>query len=244
MPRWGFFALLCLSALGFAQEPPRFEVASIRPSNPDESNLPSGCQTGNGLMRCQNVTLKRCIVGAYEILAEQIFGGPDWIDSDRFDITARADRPVGDKGLDQMLQMLLAERFHLKLHHETRAGETMALEVARGGPKLEPAADAKHSYDNAHDHLDATVTMAQLAEILTRDLRLPVKDRTGLSGAFKFTLHWNPDFPAPLSRDDAAEALRLEVSRAMVQQLGLRLRRKRMRIDVLVVASADKPSPN
>jgi len=244
MLRSGLCVLLSLSALGLAQEPPRFEVASIRPSNPEDSNLPSGCQTGNGLMRCSNVTLKRCIVGAYEILTDQILGGPDWIDSDRFDITAKADRPIGDKALDQMLRTLLAERFNLKLHHETRAGETMALEVAGGGPKLEPAADAAHIYENAHDHLDATITMAQLAEILTRDLRLPVTDRTGLSGAFKFTLHWNPDFPVPLSRDDAAEALRLEVSRAIAQQLGLRLRRERERIDVLVVDSAEKPSPN
>lgn len=237
-------SILCFGALGFAQEPPRFEAASIHPSNPDELNGPSGCQTGNGLMRCQNVTLKRCIVGAYEVLAEQIFGGPDWIDSDRFDITAKADQPIGDKGLDQMLQTLLAERFHLKLHHETRAGETMALEVAKDGPKLERAPDAGHTYNNAHDHLDATITMAQLAEILTRNLRLPVRDRTGLSGAFKFALHWNPDFPVPLSRDDAAEALRLEMSGAIAQQLGLRLRRERTRIDVLVVDSAENPSPN
>lgn len=244
MLRPGVCVLLCLSALGFAQEPPRFEAASIRPSSPDELNLPSGCETGNGLMRCQNATLKRCIVGAYEILAEQIFGGPDWIDSERFDIAAKADRPAGDKELDQMLQTLLAERFNLKLHHETRSGETMALEVAKGGPKLQPAEGAAYTYDNAHDHLDATVTMPQLAEILTRNLRLPVRDRTGLSGGFKFTLHWNPDFPVPPSRDDAAEALRLEMSRAIAQQLGLRLRRERMRIDVLVVDSAEKPSPN
>ncbi len=195
-------------------------------------------------MRCQNVTLNRCIVGAYEILAEQIFGGPDWVDSDRFDITAKADRPIGDKGLNQMLQTLLAERFNLKLHRETRSGESMALEVAKDGPKLDPATDAAHTYENAHDHLDATITMAQLAEILTRNLRLPVRDRTGLSGAYKFTLHWNPDFPVPLSRDDAAEALRVEVSRAIVQQLGLRLQRERVRLDVLVVDSAEKPSQN
>ena len=79
-----------LAALCFAQsptapfEPPQFEAASIHRIDPKEARGPSGCQTTPGLMRCTNVTLKRCIVGAYAVLPGQILGGADWVDIDRF----------------------------------------------------------------------------------------------------------------------------------------------------------------
>ena len=146
----------------------------------------SGCQTTPGLVRCTNVTLKRCIVGAYVVGADRVLSGPDWIDTDHFQITARASEPIGDKGLMAMLQTLLAERFKLVLHRESRLGETMVLEVAKKGPKLQPASAGKSSYNNAHEHLDATsITMADFAEILSRNLKLPVVDRTGLTGAIQ-----------------------------------------------------------
>jgi hypothetical protein len=94
-------------------EPPRFEVAVIHPANPKDFIGPSGCSDSAGLMRCTNVTLKRSIVGAYAVLPDHVLGGPDWIDVDRFEITGKADKPLGEKGLMAMLQMLLAERFKL-----------------------------------------------------------------------------------------------------------------------------------
>ena len=127
-------------------DPPRFEVASIRPSSPEE--VGAGCPTTPGLVRCTSVTLKRCIVGAYVIGADRVLGGPDWIDTDHFDITARASEPIGDKALMAMLQTLLAERFKLVLHRESRPGETMVLEVGKKGPKLEPAVGGKFAYNN------------------------------------------------------------------------------------------------
>jgi uncharacterized protein (TIGR03435 family) len=226
-------------------DPPRFEVASIRASNPEEVATGwSGCQTTPGLVRCTNVTLKRCIVGAYVVGADRVLGGPDWIDTDHFQITARAGQPIGDKALMGMLQTSLAERFKLLLHRESRPGETMVLEVARNGPKLQPAGDAKPSYNNAHERLDATtMTMADFAEILSRNLKLPVVDRTGLTGAFDVTLRWTVDQRIE-NRDDAAADLRWQVSTAIAQQLGLTLKSKRMPVEVLVVDHAEKPSEN
>ena len=92
-------------------EPPQFEAASIHPTNANESVGPSGCLTTIGLMTCTNVTLKRCIVGAYGVGADRILGGPDWINTDRFQIIARSDKPVGAKALMAVLQTLLADRF-------------------------------------------------------------------------------------------------------------------------------------
>lgn len=162
-----------LAALCFAQsptapfEPPQFEAASIHRIDPKEARGPSGCQTTPGLMRCTNVTLKRCIVGAYAVLPGQILGGPEWVDIDRFQITGRSTQPLGDKGLMAMLQALLADRFKLVFHRELHTGETMVLEVAKKAPKLEPAGNARAPWNNMHDHLQATkITMGEFAEIL------------------------------------------------------------------------------
>ncbi len=224
---------------------PQFEVASIHPSNPKEFAAPSGCQTTIGLLRCMNVTLKRCIVGAYGVGQDRVLGGPDWINTDHFQITARTDQRIGDEGLMAMLQTLLADRFKLVLHRASRRGETMVLEVAKNGPKLNPAGDVNASWNNMHDHLDATkITMGQFAEILSRNLNLPVADRTGLTGAFNFTLHWNPDSSDALERDEAAAVLRLEMSTAIARQLGLTLKSRRMSVELLVIDHAEKPSEN
>jgi uncharacterized protein (TIGR03435 family) len=191
-----------VAVLGFAQspappsEPSQFEAASIHRIDPKEGSGPSDCTTSPGLVRCTNVTLKRCIVGAYAVLPDQVPGGPDWIDVDRFQITGRSTQPLGDKGLMAMLQTLLADRFKLVLHRELRPGETMVLEVAKNGPKLEPAGNVRHSWENMHDYLAASkMTMGEFAEILSRNLNLPVVDRTGLTGTFNFTLHWTPTRP-------------------------------------------------
>jgi uncharacterized protein (TIGR03435 family) len=240
------FLAVSLAQVPAAQpDPPRFEVASIRPSSSEEVAAGwSGCQTTPGLVRCTNVTLKRCIVGAYVVGADRVLRGPDWIDTDRFQITARTGQAIGEKGLMLMLQALLAERFKLVLHRESRLGETMVLEVAKKGPKLQPAGAGKLSYNNAHEHLDATnMTMADFAEVLSRDLKLPVVDRTGLTGPFTLTLRWNVDKRID-NRDDAAADLKWQVSKAIAQQLGLTLKLKRMPVEMLVVDHAEKPSEN
>jgi uncharacterized protein (TIGR03435 family) len=238
-------------AMGFAQAPAaqsesrRFEAASIRPSNPAEFAGPSGIQTGGGLLRATNVTLKRTISGAYGIGQDRVLGGPGWTESDRFQITATAGQPAGEDVLNAMLQTLLAERFHLTLHHEIRRGETLRLEAAKNGPKLQAADAAATSYINGHGRLDATaLSMGQFSEILSRELRLPVVDRTGLRGAFNFTLHWNADRPRITDPDEAAADLRWEISTAMTQQLGLAMKSQRMPLDMLVIDHAERPSAN
>jgi uncharacterized protein (TIGR03435 family) len=235
-----------ITATAFAQSaPPRFEVATIRPSNPDELGGPSGCETGRGLTRCSNVTLKRAIIGAYHIAPDHVLGGLNWIDSDRFQITGKAEQPVGGDALDAMMQALLAERFHLKLHRETRTGDALVLGIARNGPKLQPSSGGAGSYDNGPGRMvDTSITMATFAEILSRNTRLPVVDRTGLSGAFTFTLTWNTDVPPGLGPDDAAAFLREVLSSAMRQQLGLTLKPQRMPVEMLIIDHADKPSDN
>jgi uncharacterized protein (TIGR03435 family) len=239
--------LLCAAVALLAQSaPPQFEAASIRPSDRDELSAPSGCETTPGLVRCTNVTLKRAIVGAYDVVPDRVLGGPDWIDSDCYQITARTNQPLAGETLDAMLQALLAERFQLRLHRETRTREAFVLEVAKNGPKLHPAGDAARSYYNGHGHMEATsVSMSMFAGVLSRQLGLPVVDRTGLSGAFNFKLVWNPDSPLTLELGtSAASDAGVELFNAIQQQLGLVLRARRMAVEMLVIDHAEKPSDN
>lgn len=142
-----------------------------------------------------------------------------------------------------MLQALLADRFKLVLRRELRTGETMVLEVAKKRPKLEPAGNVRASWKNMHDHLEAAkMTMGEFAEILSRNLNLPVVDRTGLTGAFNFTLRWNPDEADALPRDEAVARLRSEVSAEIAKQLRLTLKFRKMPIEMLVIDHAAKPS--
>ena len=91
--------------------------------------------TGHGRATCTDVTLKRCIVGLFHVGPGQVIGGPSWIDSDRFHIEAKAAEAVGDDAdLDAMMKALLAERFHLTLHRETRNLQALVLEAGQKWP--------------------------------------------------------------------------------------------------------------
>ncbi len=144
------------------------------------------------------MTLKRCIMGAYAVGPNQILGGPDWLDSDRWEITAKADRLINDDGVMMvMLQGLLAERFKLALHRETRMMPALVLEVGRNGPKLEKAEDGDSKTNTSSGSggviVDARCTgMDSFAKILAREMDLPVVNHTGLKGIFNFKLEWTP----------------------------------------------------
>jgi uncharacterized protein (TIGR03435 family) len=242
--RLAMFAALA-TGLSYAQAL-QFEAAAIHPASPEELHGLSGCETTTGLMRCTNVTLKRCVAGAYGVVGqERVLGGPDWADTDRFDIVARSDQPVGDKGLMAMLQRLLADRFQLTLHRETRNTEAMVLEVGKNGAKIQRAGDGRRSWNNLHDHLQANgITMGDFAGILSRDLKLPVVDSTGLAGAYAFTLHWNPEAADGLDRDEWIAALRAEMSSAIGRQLGLTLKFRKVPVEMIIIDQAEKPSEN
>ncbi len=212
----------------------QFEVASIKPSS-DPASASSGLNTSHGRLRATNVTLKRCIMGAYGLGPNQIAGGPDWLDSDRFDIEAKSDRPEdGDSELMARLQTLLAERFKLDVHRETRTISAYVLELAKNGPKLEKAEDEQARTNSGRGLIDArTITMTRFAEVLSRQMDLPVVDNTGLKGAFNLKLQWTPETDSGLS-----------IFTAIQEQLGLRLQSRKTPIENLVIDHAERPSEN
>jgi uncharacterized protein (TIGR03435 family) len=222
----------------------QFEVASIKPSNADPRSS-SGIDTRRGRLTASNVTLKRCIMGAYGIGPNQILGGPDWLTSDRFEIIAKADQPVGDRILMPMLQNLLAERFKLALHREAKPIRAYILEVRKGGPKLDRGDGKGSKTSNGRGHIVATnATMDRFAEILSRQMDLPVVNHSGLAGVFNLRLQWNPESARPARPADGAAIEGPSIFTAIQEQLGLRLQAGKVPVEVLVIDHVEKPSEN
>ena len=221
-----------------------FDVASIKPS--DAGRGSSGIDTDNGLLRAHNVTLKRCITGAYGVPEAQIVGGPKWMDELRFEIVARADHPAGDHELSSMLQTLLADRFKLSLHHETQTISGYALTVARTGIKANPSpSDAGSSTNSSRGRIDAKAcSMSRLVLKLSAVLGVPVADMTEETRQFDFTLQWVPDEMQAKAGAAADVPQGPSLFTALQEQLGLKLESRKVPVDVLVIDHAEPPSEN
>jgi uncharacterized protein (TIGR03435 family) len=250
---------------------PTFEVASIRPNvsgSPQGQGL-AGPQPG-GRFIAIGVTLRRLVAGAYDDL--QVVGGPAWIDSDRFDINARAegDRPPSE--IVRMVRSLLTDRFKLVLHTDTREMPVYVLTTARRdrrlGPKLHES-DAKCAQDarnfipqlapgpppcgdfrlGARLLTARGMTMARLAQLLRGRVGRPVADRTELAAMYDLELEWSSDLglqQAPPGSAGASELTPDGVSlfTALQEQLGLKLEATRGPVDVIVIDSAEPPTSN
>jgi uncharacterized protein (TIGR03435 family) len=193
------------------------------------------------------VTLKRCVRGAYGVEEPRILGGPKWIDEARYDIEAKAAGPAGDRELMVMLQSLLAERFKLAFHRETRALPGYALVVGKGGLKAKPSdPDADSRTSSSRVSIEAAgCTMAHLALKLSEILHLPVADFTAVPGGFDFKLEWTVDdmqATPPAAAPDPASGP--SIFAALQGQLGLRLESRKVPAEVLVIDHAEKPSEN
>lgn len=219
-----------------------FEVASIKPAVPDAFGS-SGEDGRNGVLRMYNVSLKRCIRYAYKIPEDQILGGPRWIDQTRYDILAKTDRPAGEPELLTMLQPLLADRFQLELHHETRTVPGYILTVAKGGIKAAPADPNRHSGGNGgRGFIDTTATQVSALTIrLSALLGRPVVDMTGDERKFDFHLRWTPD---ETLADAGSSSDNPSLITALREQSGLKLESRKVQASVLVVDRAELPSEN
>jgi len=234
--------LLPLSASAVQNPPSAFEVISVKPSNADPNS--SGIDTRNGRIHGYNVTLKRCIMGAYGVGPNQVVGGPEWLDSDRFEINAKVEENVGGRSLDTMFQTLLVERFKLVIHREMKPTDAYVLELRDNRPKLEKGNGQGATTDNGRGHIVATnASMDRFAEILSRQMDRPVLNRTGLDGVFNVNLLWTADNRSARADDNAANQPPT-IFTAIQEQLGLRLRAQKVPVEVIVIDYAEKPEPN
>lgn len=193
-----FFALLVaalLVATAACAQTPVFEVASVKPNLSVTEN--SGENTAGGRFTATNDTLKQLVQLAFDVKGFQIVGGPGWLDAARFDIvaTTRKAGDISDAELKPRLQALLADRFALKFHRETRELTVYSLGVAKNGPKLTADQGAGYSSSSSSaGSMSATkATMAMLASRLERQLGRTVADHTGLTGEYDYRVTWAPD---------------------------------------------------
>ena len=236
-------ATLCASGLVFGQSGAlvRFEVASIKPSNADPSS--SGFHSGNGRLTGDNVTLKRCIMAAYGVGPNLIFGGPDWLESDRFQISAKGEQ--SDSDVMAMFRSLLAERFQLAIQRETRPIQAYVMEVGKNGPKLEKGDSDHHETSNGRgDIVGKNASMDRFAEVLSRQMDLPVVNRTGLEGVFNFRIQWTLENARPEKAGENRAMDGPSIFTAIQEQLGLHLRAQKVPVEVLVIDRAEKPAEN
>jgi uncharacterized protein (TIGR03435 family) len=235
-------AITWLTFAGLAQQPQAFEVATIKPSKDTGgmNNLHDPVQA-----TWTNMPLAIVIQNAYRLQSDQLIGGPGWIRSDRWDIIAKTDRPATWEQQNKMLQLLLADRFKLKVHWETRQLPQYRLVVAKGGSKLHSNARPAgtrigRGLIDAHG-----ITAAELAAWLRSELGRPVVDSTGLTGRYDFKLQWAPDESQPNSEGEMPppDATGPSIF-AAIRELGLKLEAVKGPVEVLVVDYAEKPSEN
>lgn len=170
-------------AAACAMDQVAFEVASIRPNNSGSGSSSSNEKNGRFIGR--NESLRDLIEHAWDVMEWQI-DGPAWIRSERFDVMAKPPASVREKEFDLMMRNLLADRFKLKVHRETRETPVYALVIAKTGPKMTKVEDdGQASTEWSRNRISARHrTMPAFAERLSRIADRPVVDRTGEKGAF------------------------------------------------------------
>ncbi len=260
------FVLSILFAASACAQRPEFEVASLKP-NPGGKGIGMAAMPG-GKIEGTNVPLRRFIAVAYSVTDFQIFGNINWLDSERYDIDARAGHPVALPELRLMLQSLIEDRFKLKVHKEPRELQTYTLMPAKGGvpggsglvkaPEGDCASTASPQAALSNGTPCGVVNLnpraawihgqrariSQLADRLSTLLGCTVVDKSGLTGLYNITIAFAPDpnlTPGVALPDDAASP---SLFTALQEQAGLKLTKGKGPVDVIVIDSAEKATAN
>jgi uncharacterized protein (TIGR03435 family) len=235
---------------------PAFEVASIKPSNPEAQG--KGFRVNGRQFFTMNTSLSDLITFAYGLHARQIVGGPAWLESDKYDLVAKpeGEGQPNDKQWKTMIQKLLADRFQLTFHRDKKELSVYAIEVAKTGSKLTKSEGDPNGlpglfFRGLGDLPARNANMTDFAGVMqTAVLDRPVVDQTGLSGRFDFELKWTPDefqfsglgvkVPAPGDNANAPP----DLGTAMQDQLGLKLVSTKAPVEVVIIDKVEKPSAN
>jgi uncharacterized protein (TIGR03435 family) len=258
-----------------------FEVASVK-LNKHESGMTRFGLSGERFL-ATGMTMQGLIQEAFGIQDDQIIGQPRWLNSETYDIEAKVEPAVAerlhrltpDQRLTEnrhMLQTLLADRFKLAVHRETRELPMFALVVAKKGSKIEEAKPGdtypngiKDLAGNGHGDvmrfgrgqlIGQGIAISNLVEMLSQlGLGLVIVDKTGLTAKYDFTLQWTPDQGTPMSKrtemglqpagnSPLGDSFGPSLFTAMEEQLGLKLEKQRGPVEVVVIDHIEKPSEN
>jgi uncharacterized protein (TIGR03435 family) len=233
-----------------------FDVASIKPNTSGDRR--TGMFPSRGRFSAANVTLRQLIQNSYLLQDFQIVGGPSWLNSARYDIEAKGNGGPGPE-FQVMLQSLLANRFQLRTHWETKKLPIYVLLADKNGPKVKHTTSCVGETSPTNpcggftitprgDLIGRSVRMEQFAGNLSFLLHRTVLDKTGLSETYDLDLHWAPDeAPSNSLGGDGAPSLdsnRPEIFTALQEQLGLILRAQKGPINILVIDHAAPPTEN
>jgi uncharacterized protein (TIGR03435 family) len=252
--RLGLYTSLLVSTalIVSAQTAPQFDVASIKPSQTPPGRGPLAAlrediNTTPGNLTMRNVTLATSIRWAYHLNAYQV-SGPDSISADRFDIIAKAANPAPESQLRLMLQALLADRFKLTFHRQTKELSGYALVPGKGPNKLhvvEGDAGGEGSMVGGGLIFEGhQMPMSRLADILSGIMKAPVLDMTGLDGHYDFKVDMRPYITPPQPGEPPLDLPGIAIV-ALQAELGLKLESRKANLEVFQVDHAEKtPTEN
>jgi uncharacterized protein (TIGR03435 family) len=235
---------------------PKFDVITIKPSQPDR---PGKLFTIRGRhVLTINTNVNDLVTFAYGLHTKQLVNAPPWFATDKFDIDGVPDveGQPSTKQLKLLIQSALTDRFKLTFHHDQKELSVYALTVAKGGPKLtetihKPSDPVNFGYRRLGALMVTNATMKDFCDGMQGSaLDKPAVDHTGLTGRYDFTLNWTPDesqfeamggYRPPATEDPNAPPA---LSTAMQEQLGLRFDAVKALADVFVIDHIEKPSAN
>lgn len=256
-----------LAAQSLPRPTPAFEVASIKVNNSGSENFGFTARPG-GVMVATNVSVRQIVTYAYSMQNSRVEGGPDWLDTVRYDITAKAAEAALPDQMVLMFRTLLADRFKLVMHSDARDAPIFALVQARPdgrlGPQLRPsstvdceAARAEQARGAAVAATDGrpvcggrtragsimagAVSMDELARNMSRMVGRVIVNRTGLPGRYDFDVKFTPEGDLTAAAPDRGPEALPSIYVALEEQLGLKLEPQRAPVDVVVIDSIQRP---
>jgi uncharacterized protein (TIGR03435 family) len=242
-------SMLAVSA--FAQPAPAIDVATVKPSHAAGRGISNSFNPGR--FTYTNVALKALIETVWRVRDYQIVDAPGWLGSETWDLTVTTTGPTGMDRKMELLKGLLAERFQLQFHEESRELPVFWLIMVKNGPKFSQPADVdKPGLRIGTGLIEARKwDVSTLTSLLSAELNVPVLDKTGLSGIYNFRLEWSPsetgfgfDYADPAMGPPPADPSKPSVFTAIQDQLGLRLQPSRGPVRVLVIDRVERPSAN
>ena len=262
------FAMM-LMLIGQDEKGPQLEVASSKPAAPDARGMFIRTLAG-GRVNITNMTLKEIMVLAWRVQPYQISGGPAWISSARYDILAKPEKTPNDEEMQSMLRALLADRFQLTIHRETKELPIYALVLARKdgklGPKLIEAKEgdctppdfsrppgARNCGQQMMSPRSLTAVSAPISQVipmLARMLGRTIVDKTGLTAKYDISMEWTPDestlamLPPDAPKPPPTDGAGPSIFTALQEQLGLKLESQKGPVETIVIDRVERPTEN
>jgi bla regulator protein blaR1 len=232
---------------------PKFEVASIRPHTGANRGMTFNAPP-SGRFTTDNIPLRFLIRLAYSVNDFQISGGPAWIQVDGYDVIAKAEGAATIQQMRPMIQAMLADRFKLVFHRETKELPVYELLPAKSGLKLAVATEGGGGMRMGMGYIDGSaIHMPAFISNLSNIVGRSVIDKTGFTGVFDVHLEFSPDEAAAGSAfgqeeigrpAPPADPKRPSIFNALQEQLGLRLQSAKGPVEMLVIDQVEKLSEN